>query len=86
MNEKNVKEVKFSRKEFESNRPKLGVSLSASVLTICLAILALVFGISVKVALIGLATGLFLSWVTWPMHYFIRMALDLGKFSFKDGS
>lgn len=75
-------EVKFNRKEFESNKPKLGVSLSSSVLMICIAIFALAFGASVKTSLIGLVIGLLLSWISWPMYYFIKIAMRSDKYTF----
>jgi thiamine transporter ThiT len=79
-------EVKFSRIEFESNRPKLGVSLSCSILTICIAIIALTFGVSSNTCLAGLVFGLIFSWIAWPMHYLISKATKSGKVFFKNES
>jgi len=75
--------VKFSRIEFEDNKPKLGRSLSMTILTACLMIIAVMLEYSHGLAISILVIGFAASWAAWPMHYLLGKVMKSGKFAFK---
>jgi hypothetical protein len=78
--------VNFSRDKLVASKPKLGRSLSMSVLVACLTIIATVFGGSNGTATSILLIGLGLAWVNWPIHYLLRKVMKPDRFSFRSDS